>query len=69
MKKVMIIAAIATMGISCNKEKCIQCTERYTQIKGEYCGNKSQREDFERGLKLNQDVLRQRWKCETIVIR
>ena len=69
MKKVVIIAAIALGAVSCSKEKCVQCTERYTQVKGEYCGSKQDRENYERQLKLNQDVLGQKWDCQTITVR
>ena len=69
MKKVIIIAAIALGAVSCSKEKCVQCTERYTQVKGEFCGSKSDREAFERNLKLNEAVLNQKWDCQTLTIR
>ncbi len=64
MKTLFLILVVTILFASCNKEKCITCTEANTGVKGSFCGDRKDRKNFEKNLKVTGESLGQTWTCK-----
>ena len=62
MKKLILISVVSVLFISCAKEKCTQCVEKYTQTKSSYCGKAKEVQDYKKNLTSANNPYYQ-WTC------
>lgn len=63
MKKVIFLVLVGAMGVSCQKEVCTSCVERYTQTPAAYCAKEKDVDAFENELKQQGRLYGQEWDC------
>lgn len=64
MKKLILISVVSVLFISCAKEKCTQCVEKYTQTKSSYCGKAKEVQDYQDNLSSTNASGYYQWQCQ-----
>jgi hypothetical protein len=61
--KTIIILLLASFLFSCQREECTTCIEKYTQVKGNYCGSPKDVKQYKDQLTNTTVIGYQEWSC------